>query len=135
MSLRILLLAILAGALLAGCGGGKSEEAKAACPQPPQALAGKPDLPAGFPSPADVTYTESIEAGPSRIVRGYWDGDIDGAFDGYKDAFESSDYEVTKDEKEEDDAEVNFDGPGGSGQVRLLQTCRDRTDVSITVRP
>ena len=136
MPSRLLFPTLVTCALLAGCGGGgEPEEAKADCPAPPQPLAGKPDLPAGFPSPTEVTYTENIQAGPSMIVRGYWGADIDEAFDGYKDEFDGTDYDVTKDEKEEVDAEVNFDGPGGSGQVKLIQNCRDRTEVSITIRP
>jgi hypothetical protein len=105
------------------------------CPPAPRELAGKPSLPPGFPSPPEVTYTENLQAGPSQIVRGYWRGGIDDAFDGYKAAFEGSDFEITREEQEEVDAEVNFAGGEVSGQVRLLQTCRDRTDVSITVRP
>lgn len=106
-----------------------------ACAAPPPKLAGKPSLPPGFPSPEEVTYTENLQAGPSQIVRGYWRGDIDEAFDGYKDAFEGSSFEVTREEQERVDAEVNFAGGDASGQVRLVQNCRDRTDVSITVRP
>jgi hypothetical protein len=105
------------------------------CPQAPRELAREPELPPGFPSPPEVTYTEDLQAGPSEIVRGYWQDDIDEAFGGYKDAFEGSDYEITKEEQERVDAEVNFAGGGVSGQVKLLQTCRDRTDVSITIRP
>ena len=33
------------------------------------------------------------------------------------------------------DAEVNFSGAGNSGQVKLLQTCKSRTNVTITIRP
>ena len=44
-------------------------------------------------------------------------------------------YSVTKEEQDEADAEVNFTGAGNSGQVKLLQTCEDRTTVVITIRP
>jgi hypothetical protein len=137
MSLRLSLPIIVACALLAGCGGngGDSAGVTTACPAAPAELGSPPDLPQGYPSPPEVTYVEDLQAGPARIVRGYWRGDIDAAFEGYKDAFEASSFEVTKEEKESVDAEVNFAGGGVSGQVKLLQTCRDRTDVSITVRP
>jgi hypothetical protein len=135
MNLRLTLLVIVASALLAGCGGGEPAAVTTACPPAPRELAEAPDLPQGFPSPPEVSYTHDLQAGPARIVRGYSRGDIDEAFDGYKDAFEDSSYEITKEEQETVDAEVNFAGRGVSGQVRLLQTCRDRTDVSITVRP
>lgn len=139
MSSRVLLL-ILAALLFSACGGesGSSEEgegAEAACTAPPKALSGTPQLPSGFPTPTEVTYTESKQAGPSNIVSGYWAGGIEAAYEGYKDAFEGTPYSVTKEEKEEDDAEVNFAGSGASGQVKLLQECKDRTSVSITVRP
>jgi hypothetical protein len=73
---------------------------------------------------------------PSHVVEGYFDGEIDDAYDGYKSALEDADgYDVTKDEQEEVDAEVNFEGGGSSGQVKLIQECEDRTSVSITARP
>jgi hypothetical protein len=135
MSHRLALLLIVACGLLAGCGGGEPASVTTSCPAAPRELAEAPALPPGFPSPPEVTYTQDLQAGPARIVRGYWSGDIDEAFDGYKEAFEASGYEVTKEEQEAVDAEVNFAGRGVSGQVKLLQSCRDRTDVSITARP
>lgn len=135
MNLRLALLIIAACALLAGCGGGEPAGVTTSCPAAPRELTDAPALPQAFPSPPEVTYTQDLQAGPARIVRGYWRGDIDAAFEGYKDAFAESGYEVTKEEQETVDAEVNFAGRGVSGQVKLLQSCRDRTDVSITVRP
>ena len=138
MSMRLVLLMIAACALLAGCGGGggdESESATSPCPAAQRELAEAPALPSGFPSPSEVTYTRNLQAGPAQIVSGYWQGNIDEAFEGYKDAFAESGYEVTKEEQESVDAEVNFAGRDVSGQVKLLQTCSDRTDVSITVRP
>jgi hypothetical protein len=63
------------------------------------------------------------------------DGDIESAFEGYKEAFEGTGYSVTKEEREDVDAEVNFSCQGVAGQVKLLQLCKERTDVSITIRP
>jgi hypothetical protein len=133
---RVALLLLLASVLV-GCGGGDKGEGavEKPCPAAPAALASDPKLPPGFPSPSKVTYTDELEAGPSVIVKGYWDGDIDAAYEGYKDAFDGSGYSVTKDEKEAEDAEVNFAGRGVSGQVKLLEPCKDRTDVAITIRP
>ena len=137
MSIRLALMMIVACALLAGCGGGNDEpeSATSACPAAQRELAEAPALPPEFPSPSEVTYTRNLQAGPAQIVSGYWQGNIDEAFEGYKDAFAESGYEVTKEEQESVDAEVNFAGRDVSGQVKLLQTCSDRTDVSITVRP
>ena len=95
----------------------------------------QPQLAPGFPSPSEVTYTTEREIGPSQIVKGYWTGDIGAAFDGYKESFDGTDYSITKEEREDVDAEVNFSGPGVSGQIKLLQSCKDRTDVTITTRP
>jgi hypothetical protein len=141
MTSRLVLLLVLLTALLAGCGGGdKKEEAEGsdsgqACSAAPAAMPKQPQLATGFPSPSEVTYTEERDIGPSHIVEGYWDGDIESAFEGYKKSFDGTDYSVTKEEREEVDAEVNFSGQGVSGQVKLLQLCKDRTDVSITTRP
>jgi hypothetical protein len=93
-------------------------------------------LPAGFPKPDGVTYTAEREAGPSTVVEGYYDGEIDDAFESYKDAFEDADgFDVTRDEQEEFDAEVNFEGGGTDGQVKLVQECEGRTSVTVTARP
>ncbi len=59
---------------------------------------------------------------------------LDEAFDSYKSAFDSAGYEVTKDE-EEDDAEVNFSGGSPTSQVKMIQRCKDRTGLTITIRP
>jgi hypothetical protein len=138
MTSRLALLLVLLTAVLAGCGGDKNEESEGggeACSAAPAALPGQPQLATGFPSPSEVTYTEERDIGPSHIVEGYWDGDIESAYEGYKESFDGTDYSITKEEREEDDAEVNFSGQGVSGQVKLLQLCKDRTDVTITTRP
>jgi hypothetical protein len=47
----------------------------------------------------------------------------------------ASGYSVRKSEHEDFDAEVNFAGGNKTGQVKLLQSCKDRTEVTITARP
>jgi len=138
MTSRFALLLVVLTAVPAGCGGDKNEESEGGgqtCSAAPAALPKQPQLATGFPSPSEMTYTEERDIGPSHIVEGYWDGDIESAFEGYKESFDGTDYSVTKEEREEDDAEVNFAGQGVSGQVKLLQLCKDRTDVTITTRP
>jgi hypothetical protein len=89
-----------------------------------------------FPDAGQRHLHGPAQGRPSQIVDGYYEGDITEAFGSYKGALEDADgYDVTKDEKEEDDAEVNFEGGGSSGQVKLLQSCEDRTSVTITARP
>lgn len=131
-----ILLTLVVG-VAAGCGGdGEGEsEAKGTCGAAPAEIATQPTLPDGFPTPEGVVYTSERDAGPSHIVEGYRDGQLEDAFDAYKDAFGTAGYDVTKDEREEDDAEVNFEGGASTGQVKLLQSCEDRTSVAITVRP
>jgi hypothetical protein len=124
--------------LAAGCGSEKKAEeggAEQECGSAPAAMAGNPTLPAKFPTPADVTYTGEKKTGPSTVISGYHDGELDEAFDSYESGFETASYQVTKDEKEEDDAEVNFSGGSSTGQVKMIQSCKDRTSLSITIRP
>jgi len=130
----LILVGLFLASLAAGCGGG-DEESKAACGSAPAAMAGDPKLPDGFPTPHEVTYTSSKPAGPSTIVEGYNEDELEHTFAEYKDGFEQAGYDVTKDEKEEDDAEVNFAGSGTDGQVKLREECAGRTTISITVRP
>ena len=134
---RIGVLSVFVVLLAAACGSEKkSEEGKAEkeCGAAPAAMAGQPKLPPKFPTPDMVTYTAEKKTGPSTIVSGYREGELAEAFDDYKSAFSSAGY-VTKDEKEEDDAEVNFSGGSSTGQVKMIQSCKDRTTLSITIRP
>jgi hypothetical protein len=125
--------------MVAACSKSESEREgegkEGPCGPAPAALAAAPTFPPGFPSPSELKYTDSQVAGPSTIVQGYWDGDLADAFDGFKDAFTGAGYTVTSDEKEADDAEVNFSGGNATGQVKLVTECEGRTSVTITVRP
>ena len=142
----LLLLALTAGFALSACGGGKSEaekEAEAAkeaaggitCEG--TAMTGDPALPPVFPKPSGVTYVKSEQNGPTRVVLAYYDGDLDGAYEAYKDGFESAGYKVPFDEKEEKDAEVAYEVADGgtTGLVALKAECdNDRISVRITSR-
>jgi hypothetical protein len=138
---RVVALCLLAGLVTAACSKSEKESeaegegSQAPCAAASAAVATPPALPAGFPTPTDVTYTATEVAGPSTIVEGYWNGGLEDAFEGYKDAFEQAGYDVTGDEKEEDDAEVNFSGGSSTGQVKLVSSCEGRTSVRITIRP
>ena len=133
VSVFVLALAVVA---LAGCGGEEKdkEQAAKACPPAPAAMTKAPTLPVGFPAPQGIVYTGETTKGPTTIVTGYLPVDIDAAYEDYKGAFVPP-YSVTKSEQENVDAEVNFAGPSTTGQVKLLQGCKDRTTVTITVRP
>jgi hypothetical protein len=133
-----LVLACAAALAVAGCGGGgESEDAAGTCDTAPAAMSGSPTLPESFPSPNEVVYTGVSKDGPTTRVEGYWKGELDAAFEGYKDALaeQAAGYAVTKSEHEEDDAEVNFKGHSTTGQVKLEVDCADRTKVGLTIRP
>jgi hypothetical protein len=109
--------------------------AKKACGEPPAAMTATPSLPPKFPTPDGVTYTGAKDAGPSTIVTGYLPGEIDNAFEVWQKSLATNGYAVTKTDHESVEAEVNYEGGQTTGQVKLLQECRDRTKVTITIRP
>jgi hypothetical protein len=138
--LALLPLALLVFAL-AGCGGdGKSEEesggeAEAACTA--SALEDAPNLPSGFPSFDSVTFTQQRTQGPTEIVEGYYEGELEDAYNEVKSSLEDAGFTILFDELEEDDSEVSWKGQGRSGQVGLRMECgdEDRVFVRISNRP
>lgn len=141
--------AVVAVLATAACGG---EEEPGAPPSPPTTVtvqratvecAGVPvdgELPAGFPKPSGVTYTKSMQAGPSTIVDGYFTGTLRQAYVAYRQAVSGAPgYDVIFDEIEAADSEVAYIGgpPERSGVVALRDNCeqRGRISVHITNRP
>ena len=109
---------------------------KKACGAAPAALKTAPKLPGAFPTAKGVAYTSVSKDGPATIAAGYLNDTIGPAHDAYVAAVSGAPgYSVTKEEQDAADAEVNFSGGGNSGQVKLLQTCKSRTNVTITIRP
>ncbi len=125
---------------LAACGGekkGDEEEeggAKVACTGSAISNTG---LPSGFPQVEGTTFTKTQNAGPSKIVDGYYEGSLDAAHDAYKSALSSGGYNVLFDELEEHDSEVSYEGEGRTGQVALRDECNEggRILVHVTSRP
>ena len=101
------------------------------------ALSGDTGLPAKFPEPDGVTYKKTKSAGPSVIVDATYDGDIDAGYSAYEKAVGDAGYKVLRKEKEEDDAEIEYQGGGKTGQIALRNSCgeSDKIAVNITNRP
>jgi len=131
--------------LVAGCGGDKDEsggealntEAKAACEGSP--LTAAPKLPPSWPQIESdkLTYTKQETTGPTNVVEGYFNGDIEEAHDEWKKELQDSGYKILFDELEDHDSEVSWEGEGRSGQVALREDCgsSDKIYVHITNRP
>jgi hypothetical protein len=109
--------------------------AKKSCGAAPVALTETPALPLAFPTPQGVTYTVEKKAGPSTIVTGYLNGKVMDAWDAFKQSLATHGYSVTKSDHEGVEGDVNWAGGKSTGSVKLLQECKDRTRVTITVRP
>jgi len=144
----LLLLLLICGLAVAGCGGGDGEseseseaEGERSAAFAPicemSALSGETGLPTGFPTPDSVTYVKSEKEGPSQVVEGFAEGDLEEVYDTWHDDFDSSDYKITFDEREDHDAEISFEGGGQSGQVKLAAECGDgdKLYVRVTSRP
>src|SRR5215210_1274635 len=127
--------------MAAGCGGGSDEESEAANPQATAACEGSPltdtpKLPASFPMVEETTLTQQSTQGPTEVVEGYWDGDLEEAHDEYVKEFKAAGYKVLFEELEDHDSEVSWSGEGRSGQVALRDDCGgDKIYVHITNRP
>ena len=126
---------------LVACGGGKKaasdpgREAKPACTASPLSMAAK--LPSNWPDLDGVTFTQQATQGPTEVVEGYFDGDIEAAHEAYKQELEAAGFTILFEEREDHDAEVSWEGQRRSGQVALREDCgrSDKIYVHITNRP
>lgn len=124
--------------VLAACGDDDKDKEglQKACGPAAPAMTTAPTLPGGFPTAQGMVYTASKKDGPTTIATGYINQTLGPAHDAYTTAVKNAPgYSITKNEQDEADAEVNFDGAGNSGQVKLLQACKTRTTVTVTIRP
>ncbi|MFN2471834.1 MAG: hypothetical protein ABR583_12790 [Gaiellaceae bacterium] len=134
-------LVTVAAFAVAACGGddegdnegNKAESAEIACEGP--ALSRDTGLPGSFPTPDGATYVKTEQNGPTRVVNGYYEGDLQAAYEDYKGAFESAGYELLFDELEEDDSEVSYRDDEGKteGLVALKAECREEDTISIRI--
>jgi hypothetical protein len=138
---RALLAGVLAFAvalLAASCGGGGEKESEEARTECKGAATSQPTgLPAAFPVPGELTFTEVRKDGPTIVVDGYWESGLDEAYEEFKGQVEQAGYDVLFTEKEEHDAEISYKGSGRTGQIALRDNCSedDTTRVHITNRP
>jgi hypothetical protein len=118
------------------CGDEDKEALNKACPQPVPAMKGAPRLPGRFPDAQGIVYTGIKSQGPTTVVTGYLPDTIGPAHQAYSTALKgAAGYSITHEEQDAADSEVNFKGNGKSGQVKMLQICKARTKVTITIRP
>jgi hypothetical protein len=135
---RLPLLALLGACLfaLSACGDKDKEGLTKACGTAEPAMSTSPSLPGKFPDAQGMIYTGVKKQGPATVATGYVEQAIGPAHDAFTTAVKGAPgYSITKNEQDAADAEVNFAGAGNSGQVKLLQECKDRTTVTITIRP
>jgi hypothetical protein len=128
---------VLAALLLSACGEDKDKEAAGKpCAGAPAQMATRPTLPGHFPDAAGIRYTGVKKDGPTTVASGYLNEAIGPAHQAYSTAVKNAaGYSVTHEEQDVADSEVNFQGNGKSGQVKMVQTCKSRTTVTITIRP
>jgi hypothetical protein len=73
------------------------------------------------------------------VTEGFFEGDLQSAYDEWKAAIEDADYLVLFDEIEERDSEISYESANGhsTGQIALRSECEDagKTFVHITNRP
>jgi hypothetical protein len=88
---------------------------------------------------AEVTFTKQSDQGPTKVVEGYFSGDITAAHDDFKRELQAAGFTVLFDELEASrgDSEVSWKGKGRSGQVALREECgsKDKIYVRVTNRP
>ena len=142
VTLRLVAILLLGLLALPGCGGsdggGESLQGTLPCDGTPL-NSSDITLPADFPIPAQAVLTSADEAGPSSITEGFFEGDLESAYEEWKKAIEDADYDVLFDEIEERDSEISYASANGrsTGQIALRSECKDagKTFVHITNRP
>ncbi len=141
-------LALLAAVVLAGCGGGESEEEKAAekqlrasgAPTPVCAdeVSSPEDVPAAFPQDfplpeGSVVYATQKRSGGRTIVYAVVDMDEKDVLKVMQTDVPAAGFELTEGEVEERDAESNWTGNGFTGRwaIREVAGCTAQTSVTV----
>jgi hypothetical protein len=114
-----------------------AKHAKRPCGPAPTARIATPTLPGKFPNAKGLVYTGLRQDGPTTVVEGFTAGtSIGDAHTLFATTIRNTPgFQVTHEEQDAGDSEVNFRGNGRSGQVKMVQGCKSRTTVTITIRP
>jgi len=141
-SIRLLVALSIALSLFSACGGGDNKETEGGGTLACDGAALNADdikLPADFPIPGEAVLTDSTAAGPSQVVEGYYEANLESAYNEWKEALDGAGYTVLFDEIEDKDSEISYQSADGSsmGQIALRSECQDadKTFVHITNRP
>jgi hypothetical protein len=96
-------------------------------------------LPSDFPIPGEAVLTTASAAGPSQVVEGFYEADLESAYNEWKEALEGAGYSILFDEIEDKDSEISYKSKDGTttGQIALRSECEEagKTFVHITARP
>jgi hypothetical protein len=141
-ALRLFLGLAVCLSVLSACGGGDKKTTDGGGTRACDGAALSSDaikLPADFPIPGEAVLTSSTMDGPSQVAEGYYEADLESAYNEWRDALEGANYSILFDEIEDKDSEISYKSPDESstGQIALRSECEEagRTFVHITNRP
>ena len=144
---KVVALALLAAAALAGCGGGESDDKAAekqlrasGAPTPvcadqvPDPATVPEAFPADFPLPdGAVIYGSERRSGGRTIVYAVVDRDVKAVLKQLQDGMKGAGFTLTEGEVEARDAESNWTGNGYTGRwaIREVAGCTEQTSVTV----
>ena len=144
---KVVALALLAAAALAGCGGGESDDKAAekqlrasGAPTPvcadqvPDPATVPEAFPADFPLPdSAVIYGSERRSGGRTIVYAVVDRDVKAVLKQLQDGMKSAGFTLAEGEVEARDAESNWTGNGYTGRwaIREIAGCTEQTSVTV----
>jgi len=144
---KVVALALLAAAALAGCGGGESDDKAAekqlrasGAPTPvcadqvPDPATVPEAFPADFPLPdGAVIYGSERRSGGRTIVYAVVDRDVKAVLKQLQDGMKSAGFTLAEGEVEARDAESNWTGNGYTGRwaIREIAGCTEQTSVTV----
>jgi MFS family permease len=134
-ALGIVVVALEHGSIASALEGQSESALPAALVRPCVPAPASPEVSTQFPRPDGAHFIGLSREGPTTVLTGWFESGVRDARDAFESGLRSSRYTVLRSELDVADSEVNFDGRGTTGQVKLMQDCRDRTKLRITIRP